>query len=90
MNGFEGNFFATGKRLRQGDPLSPLLVNLVVDTLTKMLFKAFYVWLLPSFLFFSFLLFLCWPFGLCNFCHLGVSSSYENDTHLPLRCGFKK
>jgi hypothetical protein len=33
-------FFQTGKCLRQGDPLSPLLFNLVVDIFTRMLMKA--------------------------------------------------
>lgn len=40
LNNLESNFFLTGKGLRQGDPLSPLLFNLVVDVLTKMLVKA--------------------------------------------------
>lgn len=33
-------FFKTGKGLRQGDPLSPILFNLVGDMLTRMLTKA--------------------------------------------------
>jgi hypothetical protein len=33
-------FFKPGKGLRQGDPLSPLLFNLVVDIFTRMLIKA--------------------------------------------------
>lgn len=33
-------FFKPGKSLRQGDPLSPLLFNLVADVFTRMLMKA--------------------------------------------------
>jgi len=40
VNGVEGNYFETCKGLRQGDPLSPLLFNLVGDVLTRMLIKA--------------------------------------------------
>jgi hypothetical protein len=40
LNGVEGNPFKTGKGLRQGDPISPLLFNLVADTLTRMLKRA--------------------------------------------------
>jgi hypothetical protein len=40
VNGDESNPFKTGKCLRQGDPLSPILFNLVADVLTKMLYKA--------------------------------------------------
>jgi hypothetical protein len=39
-NGEERNSFKTGKRLRQGDPRSPSLFNLVGDVLTRMLAKA--------------------------------------------------
>jgi hypothetical protein len=39
-NGEESNTFKTSKGLRQGDPLSPLLFNLVANVLTKMLDKA--------------------------------------------------
>jgi hypothetical protein len=34
LNNVIGNFFLTGKGLRQRDPLSPLLFNIVVDVLT--------------------------------------------------------
>jgi hypothetical protein len=39
-NGEESPTFKTGKGLRQRDPLSPLLFNIVADVLTKMLDKA--------------------------------------------------
>jgi hypothetical protein len=35
-----GEFFQTGKGLSQGDHLSPLLFNLLVDVLTRKLQKA--------------------------------------------------
>ena len=40
VNGVEVGFFTTSKGLRQGGPLSPFLLNLLVDVLTKMLSKA--------------------------------------------------
>jgi len=40
VNQTEGSTFETGKGLRQGDPLSPIMFNLVVDILTRMLKKA--------------------------------------------------
>lgn len=40
INGENSNYFKPGKGLRQGDPLSPLLFNLVADVMTKMLMKA--------------------------------------------------
>jgi hypothetical protein len=40
VNNVEGDYFETGKGLRQGDPLSPILFNFVVDVLFRMLSKA--------------------------------------------------
>jgi hypothetical protein len=40
LNGEESNLFKPGNGLRQGDPISPLLFNLVGDVLTKMLQKG--------------------------------------------------
>ena len=40
LNGEESSFFSPGKGLRQGDPISPLLFNLVVDVLNRMMEKA--------------------------------------------------
>jgi hypothetical protein len=40
VNNVEREFFQTGKGLRQGDSLSPLLFNIVVDVLIKMLQKV--------------------------------------------------
>jgi hypothetical protein len=40
INGNHGSFFNTHKGLRQGDPLSTLLFNLVSDVLGTMLDKA--------------------------------------------------
>jgi hypothetical protein len=40
LNGEESAFFKTGKGLRQGDPISPMLFNLVGDVLIRMLPKA--------------------------------------------------
>ena len=40
LNNTESSYFTTDKGLRQGDPLSPLLFNLVVDALTRMLAKV--------------------------------------------------
>jgi hypothetical protein len=40
LNDKNNGFFRPGKGLRQGDPLSPLLFNLVVDVFTRMLVRA--------------------------------------------------
>jgi hypothetical protein len=40
INDENSNYFKPGKGLRQGDPLSPLLFNLVVDVFSRMLMKA--------------------------------------------------
>lgn len=40
VNGEDSSLFKPGKGLRQGDPLSPFLFNLVGDGLTRMLDKA--------------------------------------------------
>lgn len=40
FNGKLGSYFSCKKGLRQGDPMSPLLFDLVVDTLNKILMKA--------------------------------------------------
>jgi hypothetical protein len=40
LNDRNSSYFKPGKSLRQGDPLSPLLFNLVVDVFTRMLSRA--------------------------------------------------
>jgi hypothetical protein len=40
LNGEESSFFKTGKGLRQGDPISPMLFNLVGDVFARLLMKA--------------------------------------------------
>jgi hypothetical protein len=40
LNNFEGDLFLTGKRLRHGDPIAPLLYNCIVDVFSRMLVKG--------------------------------------------------
>jgi hypothetical protein len=40
INGQLGAYFQSYKGVRQGDPLSPLLFNIVADCLTQMVIKA--------------------------------------------------
>jgi hypothetical protein len=40
VNDEESDFFLTGKGLRQGDPIDPLLFNCVVDVFSRMLVKG--------------------------------------------------
>jgi retron-type reverse transcriptase len=39
VNDIEGDFFLTGKGLRQGDPIAPLLFNCIVDAFSRMIVK---------------------------------------------------
>ena len=40
INNENSVYFKPGKGLRQGDPLSPIMFNLVVDIFTRMLMKV--------------------------------------------------
>ena len=37
INGSPSDFFGSSRRIRQGDPLSPLLFNVVMEALSRML-----------------------------------------------------
>jgi hypothetical protein len=71
VNDEESDFFLTGKGLRQGDPIAPLLFNCVVDVFPRMLVKGTNCGLIR---------------GLCpNFIPSGVVSlQYADDTLLFL------
>jgi hypothetical protein len=43
-------YFKPGKGLRQGDPLPPLLFNLVIDVFSRMLVKAAMRWYISGFM----------------------------------------
>jgi hypothetical protein len=40
MNNSNGSYFKSGREVRQGDPLSPALLNIAADTLAKMISLA--------------------------------------------------
>lgn len=40
INGEQGTFFGNGRGVTQGDPLSPILLNFVLDSLSTMLDAA--------------------------------------------------
>jgi hypothetical protein len=40
LNDENSEFFLTGRGVRQGDPISPILLNFVADVFTRMLMKA--------------------------------------------------
>jgi len=72
INEENGGYFKPGKGLRQGDPLSPLLFNLVADVFTKILEKAAREQLITGLL--------------TNVCEGGiVSLQYADDTLLFLK-----
>jgi hypothetical protein len=69
-------YFKLGKGLRQGDPLSPLLFNLVIDVFTRMIIKA------SSKCYITGLLSTLYPEGI-------VSLQYADDTLLFLDHDYK-
>jgi hypothetical protein len=72
LNNENNPYFSPGKGLRQSDPLSPLLFNLVADVFTRMLMKATSKKYISSFM--------------SNVCPEGVLSlQYTDDTLLFLK-----
>jgi hypothetical protein len=39
LNDENGDFFLTSRRVREGDPISPILLNFMVDLFTNMLVR---------------------------------------------------
>jgi hypothetical protein len=76
LNDETSHYFKPGKGLRQGDPLSPLLFNLVIDVFTRMLIKASSKWYITGML--SYL----YPEGV-------LSLQYADDTLLFLDHDYK-
>jgi hypothetical protein len=76
LNDENSPYFKPGKGMRQGDPLSPLLLNLVIDVFTRMLMKA------ASKSYITSLLSTLYPEGI-------VSLQYADDTLLVLDHKYK-
>jgi hypothetical protein len=76
LNDENSTYFNLGKGLRQGDPLSPLLFNLVIDVFTRILIKAAKMDYITGFM--------------NSIHHEGVLSlQYANDTLLFLRHSYE-
>lgn len=55
MNDTNGPYFISGKGLKRGDPLSPILFNLVANVFSRMLSKAARSGIIYGFFLMSFL-----------------------------------
>jgi hypothetical protein len=77
VNDESNSYFKPGKAIRQGDPLSPLIFNLVVDVFTRILIKAAAKNYITGFLD------SLYPEGIINL-------QYTDDTLLFLKHGFLK